>query len=182
MAVRLIRTTLAAIFVAAVVASSAFAERAASVSAPIGAVASAASVQIRCYSTLDEYFGESNVSPTQFWLGIAGFWGIPKSEWVTDTPTPVVGLTANTCLAASRLHEGVTVARAYAAFTIAHELAHAAGIPDETEADCRGAATLPTVAAELGLKGAPAFAKLQAAARLSSGYNAIPAQCWRAVN
>jgi hypothetical protein len=148
----------------------------------LAAVATAASVQIRCYSSMDEYFAQTKLPTVRYWLGIAGFWGVPQSEWASDVPTPVVGLTANACLAASRLSEGVTIPRAYAAFTLSHELAHASGIADETEADCRGAALLPKVAGELGLRGTAAFAALERAARRSSGYAEIPAPCWRGLS
>ncbi len=181
MAPRLIRTTLAALVLAGVFAGSSLARPGASEGA-LAAIASASSVEIRCYSSMDEYFGQARIAPVTYWLGIAGFWGVPQDEWTSDQPTSVVGLTANTCLAASRLHEGVTIPRAYAAFTLAHELAHASGISDETEADCRGAALLPRVAAQLGLRGAAAFDQLERAARRSSGYSAIPAGCWRGLS
>ena len=148
---------------------------------PLVSVANAASVQIRCYPDMDGYFGDANIAPVRYWLGIAGFWGVPQSEWTNAQPTPVIGLTANTCLAASRLREGVTIPRAYAAFTLAHELAHASGIPDETQADCRGAALLPQVALQLGLH-PDALAQLERAARRSSGYSEIPDSCWPNLN
>ncbi|MCW2977518.1 MAG: hypothetical protein JWM06_2799 [Actinomycetia bacterium] len=175
---QLSRVALVALVLAAVFAGSAQAQPGASDRA-LAVVATAASVQIRCYSSMDEYFAQTKLPTVRYWLGIAGFWGVPQSEWASNQPTPVVGLTANACLAASRLSEGVTIPRAYAAFTLAHELAHASGIGDETEADCRGAALLPKVAGELGLRGTAAFAALERAARRSSGYAEIPAPCWR---
>lgn len=181
MAARLPRTALAAFVLAGVFAGSALARPGVS-ERPLATVATAAAVEIRCYSSMDEYFGDASIAPVRYWLGIAGFWGVPQNEWASDQPAPVVGLTANTCLAASRLREGVTIPRAYAAFTLAHELAHASGIPDETEADCRGAALLPQVAAQLGLRGAKAFDQLEVAARRSSGYDEIPAACWRGLS
>jgi hypothetical protein len=178
---RALRILLATLVLAGALTGSALAQPNGSVSqSPIAAVAIAASVDIRCYSDMSTYFGDAQVAPERYWLGIAGFWGVPQSAWTSADAAPVVGLTANTCLAASRLRDGVTVARAYAAFTVAHELAHASGIPDETLADCRGAALLPQVAVQLGLHGAKALTQLEQAARLSSGYNAIPASCWAA--
>lgn len=141
-------------------------------------VTAISSVPVRCYPSLDAYFADSGIAPVRYWLGIAGFYGVPHSDWSSTGAAPLIGLTENTCNSISRLPEGVTVARAYAVFTLAHELAHALGTADETEADCRGAGLLPEVAAELGLHGAKAFAELERQARRSAGYAPIPASCW----
>lgn len=148
---------------------------------PLASVAAQWGIEIRCYPTSAEYFADSGIPPVDYWLGIAGFYGVPRSVWGSPQAAPVIGLTQPTCDRASRVQLGATVPRAYATFTIAHELAHALGAVAEAQADCQGATMLAQVAQTLGLPPA-AYATLLHEAQISSGYSPIPTGCWAQVS
>lgn len=94
-------------------------------------------------------------------LPIAGALG------VYDTRTGAITLQAQECrrlelLAAGRVPRSLYVQRdlAEAVWLLAHEQAHAAGVADETAADCAGLRTFGRVAAAVGVR--PAFARVLA--------------------
>lgn len=117
-------------------------------------------VELRCVG-VDEFDATAGERPGQQWaFGIAGL-----TAFRAGVPV-FVELTTATCANLARLHVGYprrdrpTLGQSLAAFTLAHELGHVLGGPDEAAADRYGLAHAAAVAWWLGLRGRQRFVQL----------------------